>query len=77
MVPNAGLLLNRTVYQSIVKHRDQFEHQLNPNWDCSLADLTALYPTMGQFQLTAHLTRIRNIGAIGIHDDQVSERLLF
>jgi len=78
MVPNAGLMFNRTVYRMIQAHRREFEIELNENWDCALADLMKRYPTMGHMQLKTQLTRVRNIGAIGIHDDQVRlEQLAF
>ena len=69
IVLNAGYAFNRTVWRMIKRHLHEFMYEFNRNWDCALADLMDRYPSMGDLQITAHLSRVRNIGEVGLHMD--------
>ena len=71
IVLNAGYAFNRTIWNFIKSKMFEFTHVFNKNWDCALADTMNAYPQIGDLQITALLSRIRNIGFYGIHDDQV------
>ena len=69
LVINAGYAFNRSVWTSFKAHPEPFSRR--HNWDAALADVLKLDPSLGPLQITSWLSRVRNIGEVGIHTDQV------